>query len=189
MTSRAPLVLAFALSLAAPLAQAAPASYRLEPAQSTLSFSFTQAGAQNQGRFVKFDVSLALDAAQPAQGRLEVNVDVGSLDTGDKDRDDTLRGAELFNVAKFPRAHFTSTAITRIDASHYEAAGKLTIRDLTRELKIPFTFAPGPTGNSMNGQVVIKRLDFGVGQGDWKSTEWVGDDVAVSFALHLTSHP
>jgi polyisoprenoid-binding protein YceI len=177
---------ALTLCAAASVTQAAPASYRLDPAQSSLSFGFTQAGAQSQGHFARFDVSLALDPAQPAQGRLDVNVDVGSLDSGDKDRDDTLRGPDLFNVAKFPRARFTSTAITRVDASHYMAAGKLTIRDVTRDLQVPFTLT---TAGNMSGQVAIKRLDFGVGQGDWKSTEWVGNDVVVSFALRLTAQP
>ena len=189
MTSRARILSALTLCAAASVTQAAPASYRLDPAQSSLSFGFTQAGAQSQGHFARFDVSLALDPAQPAQGRLDVNVDVGSLDSGDKDRDDTLRGPDLFNVAKFPRARFTSTAITRVDASHYMAAGKLTIRDVTRDLQIPFALTPGGSAASMSGQLVIKRLEFGVGQGDWKSTEWVGNDVGVSFALRLTSQP
>ena len=186
MTSRARILSALTLCAAASVTQAAPASYRLDPAQSSLSIGCTQAGAQSQGHFARFDVSLALDPAQPAQGRLDVNVDVGSLDSGDKDRDDTLRGPDLFNVAKFPRARFTSTAITRVDASHYMAAGKLTIRDVTRDLQVPFTLT---TAGNMSGQVAIKRLDFGVGQGDWKSTEWVGNDVVVSFALRLTAQP
>jgi polyisoprenoid-binding protein YceI len=189
MTTRYRILAGLALWAAASLSHAAPANYRLDPAQSSLSFEFTQAGAQNKGRFARFDVSLALDPAQPAQGHLDVNVEVGSLDTADKDRDDTLRGADLFNAPKFPRARFTSAAITRIDATHFEAAGKLTIRDVTRDLRVPFTFTPSGAAGSMTGQVVIKRLDFGVGQGDWKSTEWVANDVTVSFALHLTSQP
>ena len=40
----------------------------------------------------------------------------------------------------------------------------------------------------MTGKTLVKRLDFGVGQGDWKSTEWVGNDVGVTFALRLTGH-
>jgi len=37
----------------------------------------------------------------------------------------------------------------------------------------------------LKGQFAIRRLDFGVGQGDWKSTEWVANDVTISFALRL----
>jgi polyisoprenoid-binding protein YceI len=71
--------------------------------------------------------------------------------------------------------------------------GKLTVRDVTRDLRVPFTFTASNDGGriagSMTGQVIIKRLDFGVGQGEWKSTEWVGDEVAVSFALRLVAAP
>jgi polyisoprenoid-binding protein YceI len=176
-----------------PAAQAALATYRLDPAKSTLSFGFTQAGARNKGRFDKFDVNIVFDAAQGQASRLDVAVQMSSLDTSDKDRDSTLRGNDLFDVAKFPQAHFAATTFTRTDATHFEAVGKLTIRDVTRELRVPFTFTPtnegGRTTGNMSGQVVIKRLDFGVGQGDWKSTEWVGDEVAVSFALRLVAAP
>jgi len=182
-----PLVLG--LLAAAPLAQAAPPLFRLDPAKSVLAFSFTQAGASNKGRFGKFDTSLVFDPAQLAASRLEVTVQIASLDTGDKDRDSTLRGAELFDAAKFATAHFLATRITRLDASHYQASGKLTIRDAMRELSVPFTLQTTPVGGqtlaSMAGEVIIKRLDYGVGQGDWKSTEWVGNEVSVSFNLAL----
>jgi polyisoprenoid-binding protein YceI len=175
----------------APAVLAAPATYRLDPAKSTLSFGFTQAGARNKGRFDKFDVNFVVDAAQSQATRLDVAVQVGSLDTADKDRDTTLRSADLFNAAKFPQAHFSATAFTHTDATHYEAVGKLTIRDVTRDLRVPFTFAPeaGSSAGNMTGQVVIKRLEFGVGQGEWKSTEWVGDEVAIAFTLRLVAAP
>jgi polyisoprenoid-binding protein YceI len=40
----------------------------------------------------------------------------------------------------------------------------------------------------MSGKTTLRRLDFGVGQGDWKATDQVGNDVGVSFALRLTAH-
>jgi polyisoprenoid-binding protein YceI len=175
------------LLIGAPV-RAAPPTYRLEPTQSSLSFTFTQAGASNTGEFKSFETTLVLDPAQLAASRLEVLVQIGSLDTGDKDRDSTLRGSDLFDAAKFAQARFTASSITHVDANRYVAAGKLTIRDVTHDLRVPFTFdAPAGTrpAASMAGSIVIKRLDYGVGQGDWKSTEWVGNDVTVSFKLML----
>ena len=115
---------------------------------------------------------------------------MNSLDTGDKDRDDTLRGADLFSVAKFPQAHFSAAQIVKT-ATGFEASGKLTIRGVTRDTRVPFTFrtaseAGAPVGY-LSGKVTIRRLDFGVGQGDWKATDQVGNDVTVSFALRLIS--
>lgn len=185
-----------ALVLLAPAASARAADFRLDPAQSSLTFAFTQAGARNQGRFGRFDASFSWDAAQPQAARLAVMVEIASLDTADKDRDALLRGPDLFDVARFSQARFVATSITRLDATHYRASGKLTVRDVTRDLTVPFTLTAASAAgsathsvSSMAGQVTIKRLDYGVGQRDWKSTEWVGDDVTVSFTLRLLAQP
>ncbi len=162
--------------------------YTLDQAKSTLLFSFMQAGAVNEGRFTRFPVTLDFSPADLAGSRLEVAVEIGSLDTGDKERDDTLRGADLFDVAKFPAARFSAHEITRT-ASGFDAAGKLTMRGVTRDAHVPFTFRiaeeHGATVAYMSGKTTLRRLDFGVGQGDWKSTDWVGNEVGVSFALRL----
>jgi polyisoprenoid-binding protein YceI len=175
-------------------AQGTPAvpHYVLDPARSTLEFTFTQAGAVNKGKFTRFPVTFDFSPASLAPGRLEVTVEIGSLDTGDKDRDDTLRSADLFAAAKFPQAHFLATQFSKT-ATGFEAAGKLTIRDVTREVRVPFTFRTadehGVAAAYMNGKTSIRRLDFGVGQGDWRATDQVGNEVGVTFALRLTAAP
>ena len=177
---------------AAPAAADAPAAthYVLDPARSTLEFSFSQAGAQNKGRFRRFTTVLDL-AADNAASRLEVTVDMSSVDTGDDERDGTLRDADLFAVKKFAQARFSAAQIVKT-ASGYEAVGKLTIRDITRDVRVPFTFRTateqGASVGYMSGRTSLRRLDFGVGQGDWRATDQVGNDVGVSFALRLTAH-
>src|SRR5215475_7737868 len=113
-----------------PAAAASPdtSHYVLDPAKSTLQFTFTQAGAQNKGRFKRFTTALDWSGDNPAASRLEVTVDMTSVDTGDQERDDTLRDVDLFGVRKFAQARFAATQIVKT-ASGYEAVGKLTIRD------------------------------------------------------------
>ena len=189
-----------ALALTALLASALPAwaadappplHFVLDPARSSLEFNFLQAGAQNKGRFRHFTVSLDFSADNLAASRLEVVIDMTSLDTGDQERDDTLRDADLFAVKKFPQARFSAAQIVK-SATGYEAVGKLTIRDVTRELRVPFSFRTAPEGGVtagyMTGKTALKRLDYGVGQGDWKATDQVPNDVGVSFNLRLTPH-
>jgi polyisoprenoid-binding protein YceI len=185
------LIAAAALSSFAARADApAAAHYVLDAAKSTLQFSFVQAGAQNSGRFTRFPVSFDFSPDNLAASRLDVTVEMGSLDTGDKERDDTLRGADLFAVSKFPQAHFVATQVVK-NASGFEAVGKLTLRGVTRDVRVPFTFRTatenGAAVGYMNGKTTIKRLDYGVGQGDWTSTEWVGNEVGVTFALRLST--
>jgi len=164
-------------------ALAADAHYTLDPSKSTLEYQFTQAGALNKGKFTKYTV--ALDVAADAPSRLDVVIEMSSLDTGDKERDDTLKSADLFSVAKFPQSRFTSTQITKT-ANGYDAAGKLTIRGVSKDVHVPFTFSPA--NGSLMGKVTLKRLDYGVGQGDWKATDQVGNDVVVNYALRLAAH-
>jgi len=167
----------------------AATTYKLDPAKSSLQFVFNQAGAKNDGKFTKYDVSFTPAGDATAPSALNVVVQVSTLDTGDKDRDSTLRGADLFNVAKFPQAKFAATKITKLTGDKYEAVGKLTIRDASRDVKIPLTFKTVTEGGKpvgvMTGEIVIKRLDYGVGQGEWKSTEWVDNEVTVKFSLRL----
>jgi polyisoprenoid-binding protein YceI len=173
-------------------ADSALTHYTLDVARSTLDYQFVQADAQNKGKFDRFTVTLDFSPDNLAASKLDVIVQMASVDTGDKERDDTLRSADLFAVDKFPQAHFTSSQITR-SANGYEATGKLTLRGVSREVHVPFSWKSGneagkPTGYLV-GKTILRRLDFGVGQGDWKSTEWVGNEVPVSYSLRLVSGP
>jgi polyisoprenoid-binding protein YceI len=183
--------LRFAAAVPAAAAPAATPHYVLDPAKSSLEFTFLQAGAWNKGHFTHFTMSFDFSPENPAAGRLDVTIEMSSVDTGDQERDDTVRGADLFAVTKFPQAHFAATQITKT-AAGYEAIGKLTIRGVTRDMQVPFSFRTATEGGAtvgyMSGKATLRRLDYGVGQGDWKATDQVGNEVGVAFALRLTAH-
>jgi polyisoprenoid-binding protein YceI len=159
--------------------------YRQAPG-STLTFSFEQAGAASQGAFKQFTTTLAYDEKNLAGSSLNVNVQMASLDTQDQDRDTLLAGADLFDTQKYPAATFVANALVRDAKGRLEAAGKLTLRGVTRDLRIPLVIKPTATGLELTGETSIKRLDFGVGQGEWSSTEWVGDTVKLNYKVVLT---
>ncbi len=189
--SRALALLVVSIAAASWALAAAPAAhYTPDPAKSTLEYAFVQAGAQNKGAFKKFSTALDFAPDNLAASKLDVVVDMTSLDTGDKERDDTLRGADLFNVAKYPQARFTSAQIVKT-AQGFDAIGKLTLRGVSRDTHVPFTFRAvteqGKPVSYLTGTTTLKRLDFGVGQGDWKSTEWVGDAVTITYSVRLTA--
>jgi polyisoprenoid-binding protein YceI len=187
-----PLLAALLLAALPAAAADAPAvtRYVLDPAKSTLEFAFVQAGAQNKGQFKRFTVTLDFSADNLAASHLDVTIDMNSLDTGDQERDQTLRDTDLFAVKKFAQARFSAAQIVKT-ASGYEAVGKLTIRDVTRDARVPFSFRAAQEGGAasgyMSGKTSVKRLDYGVGQGDWKATDQVSNDVGVSFALRLSA--
>ena len=165
-------------------AAAAGTSYTADPAQSHLQFTGTQAGAPFTGEFGKFTAAVDLAPDALATSRIEVNIDMTSENSKDKDRDTTIASGDLFNVAKFPTAHYVTKSITKT-AAGYDATGSLTLRGVTKDVPISFKFMPGAGGAKLEGTANLKRLDFGVGQGDWKATDQVADAVRVSFSLTL----
>jgi cytochrome b561/polyisoprenoid-binding protein YceI len=181
----APGLLAVAL-VVAPAARATTpaAAYSLIAAQSSLSYTFIQAGAANQGRFNSYSVDF-----DPAAGRLDVTIDMRSFDTGDSQRNAVLGGKDFFDPAHYPQARFTATRLVRT-ATGYDATGSLTLHGITRDITVPFTWhtatVQGRGVGYLAGQTTLRRLDFGVGQGQWQSTEWVGNDVTVRYSLVLT---
>lgn len=164
--------------------------YAVDLGKSQLGFIANQSGGDFEGRFGKFNAKIAFADADLSGSCFDVDVDLNTVDTGDDERDEALRGPDLFDIAKYPKAHFISTSFTRKASGQYEAAGKLTIRDVTRDIVVPFSFATATEGGksvaTLKGGVTLDRLDYGVGQGDWKDTTWVAKDVRVKFDLRLT---
>jgi polyisoprenoid-binding protein YceI len=164
--------------------QAAPASYTADSPSSKLDFTGVQAGAEFKGTFHKFTAAVDFAPDDLTASHLDVQIDMNSVDTLDKDRDKTIHGGDVFDVAHFPTAHYVSKSISKT-ASGYSAVGSLTLHGVTRDVPIDFRFAAAGSGAKLEGSAKIKRLDFAVGQGDWKSTEWILDPVKISFSLVL----
>jgi polyisoprenoid-binding protein YceI len=151
-----------------------------------LEFSASQAGATFSGSFKRFRVALEFDPAHPDKGRLDVTVDVASVDTQDPERDEILRGPDFFWAEKHPQAVFHAGRFERA-GELWRAPGELTIRGVRKPVPVTFTLAPASGGRPavMKGSARLSRLAFGLGQGDWASTEWVGDPVEVRFELKI----
>jgi polyisoprenoid-binding protein YceI len=170
------------------LGASAPGSYLADPAQSRLEFIGVQAGAEFKAVFKKFTAAVQLLPENLATAGIDVTIDLNSVDSGDKDRDGTIRGPDIFDIAHNPTAHYVTRSITKT-ATGFAAQGSLTLRGVTKDVPIEFQFQPAGAGAKLIGTAKLKRLDFGVGQGDWKSTEWVKDDVKINFSLALTPKP
>jgi polyisoprenoid-binding protein YceI len=160
------------------------ASYTADTQQSKLEFTGVQAGAEFKGVFHKFTAGVDFAPDTPAASRIDVQIDMNSVDSMDKDRDTTMRGKDIFDVAHMPTAHYVTKTISKT-AAGFSAVGTLTLHGVTKDVPIDFQFTPAAGGAKLSGTAKLNRLDFGVGQGDWKSTEWVGDPVKISFSLVL----
>jgi polyisoprenoid-binding protein YceI len=171
------------ISLAA-TAAGGTASYIADAQQSRLEFVGVQAGADFKGVFHKFTAAVTFAPDALASSQFDVQIDMNSVDSKDSDRDKTIRGPDVFDVAHAPTAHYVTKTFTKT-AGGFSAVGALTLRGVTKDVPIDFQFAQGAGGATLTGSAKLKRLDFGVGRGDWKSTEWVEDAVKINFSLVL----
>jgi polyisoprenoid-binding protein YceI len=164
------------------------AGYVADPAGSKLEFVGVQAGAEFTGSFHKYTAAIDFAPDALASAHFDVQIDLTSVDSKDKDRDQTIRGSDIFDVAHFPTAHYVTKTITKT-ATGFSATGSLTLRGVTKDVPIDFQFVSTGPQAKLDGTARLKRLDFGVGQGDWKSTEWVADAVKINFSLLLKPKP
>ena len=177
-------VLALTLALGVGLALAA-AQWKMQPRESKLVFVGTQAGAQFEGAFEKFTADIRFDPADLPGSRFDVRIDMASVNSRDGERDDIIKGSDLFDVKRWPAGHYVAEKFTDKGAGKFSATGRLTLRDVTRDVPIEFTFANKDGNAWLTGSATLKRLDFGVGQGEWKDTESVGNEVKIRFELKL----
>ncbi len=91
-------------------------------------------------------------------------------------------GKSWFHVAAHPKASFVLKQLKATGANQYEAQGQLTIKGQTRDLVAPVKLSPQ---GQLTGSFVLKRTDFGIGEGMWAKFDVVANEITVNFNLNL----
>jgi polyisoprenoid-binding protein YceI len=164
-------------------AQAAP---QLLATQSDISFTTQQMGVPVDGKFRQFDARVTLDPKKPETATISLIVKLGSATLGLPETDAELSKPEWFNTKLFPNAVFESTVVKALGGGKFEVRGKLTIKAISVDITVPVTLTQASGSTTATGGFAIKRLDFKIGDGDWKDTSVVADLVQVKFKLVLT---
>ena len=162
------------------------ASWTVDQGKSTLGFTATQSGTAFTGKFTKYDAQIEFDPQNPAAGHAVVTIDMASAATGDKQRDEAIPGSDWFAVAKFPQAKFEATSFKALGGDKYEALGTLSIRDVKKDVILPFTLKLDGAQATVDGTLPLVRTEYGVGQGAWSSGQWVALQVDVNVRLVAT---
>ena len=173
------------LALASVLAQPVLAQQSVNAAGSEIVFVSKQLGVPVEGKFKKFDASVSFDPKKPEAGKISFVIDTGSAAIGAPETDAELPKPDWFNVAKFPKASFESTAIKATGAGKYDVTGKLNIKGSTQNVVVPVSLAQAGAVTTATGAFTLKRLAFKIGDGEWSDTSMVADDVQVKFKLAL----
>jgi polyisoprenoid-binding protein YceI len=178
---RAPGHTALALALGATAVLAAPAfaADYVQSSGSSLTFASQYEGEGFTGRFPAFTTKFSFDPKQLATSKLDVLIPLTGVTTANGERDDALKGGDFFSIGKFPQARYTATKFRSLGGNQYAADGTLSLRGATRPVTLTFTWTPGAQP-VLSGKATVKRLDFGVGTGDWADTGLIPNEVAVS---------
>jgi polyisoprenoid-binding protein YceI len=174
-------------SFAVAAAFAAPAcAQQVIAAQSEIAFTSKQMGVPVDGKFRKFDAQVAFDPKKPEAAKIGFTIDLASVSLGVAETEAEIAKPDWFDTKKFPQARFQSTTVKASGAGKYEVAGTLTIKGTNQNVVVPVSLAQSGAATTATGAFTIKRLAFRIGDGDWKDTSMVADDVLVKFKLALT---
>ncbi|WP_428852348.1 YceI family protein [Imbroritus primus] len=176
-----------ALAVSAVLATAALASHlavaQVDAAKSSVTAVARQIGVPMEGKFKRFDATVNFNTAQLASSHARVEIDMASFEIGDAVTTKELRGKDWFDTAKYPKATFVSSSIKPAGTNRYEVAGKLTIKGKTVDMVVPATYRAEGASQVFEGTLPIKRNAFNIGDGEWKDTSVVADEVQIKFRI------
>jgi polyisoprenoid-binding protein YceI len=144
----------------------------------TDKYSIKFSNSEVAGIFKTFSGSIDFDEANPAASKFDVTIDVNSINTGNGLQNKHAKGEEWFNAAKYPAIKYTSKKIVKAGAT-YQVTGDLTIKGVTKQYTIPFTFKKAGAGATFNGSFTVNRSDFKIGKPGGDVAEQIKIDVAV----------
>lgn len=170
------------------LAGPAVAADYVQATGSTLSFSGKYQGDAFNGKFPGFATVFSFDPARLDLARLTVVIPLAGATAGNPDYDSELHGASFFNIPKFPQARFTAAKFRSTGGNHYAADGTLSLRGVSKPVTLNFTWTAGAKP-VLAGTAIVKRLDFGVGGGDWADTDVIPDKINISTRVVLQPRP
>ncbi len=160
-----------------------------DEAHSYVDFSIRHLLATSKGSFQKVSGNVSFNDTIE-KSILNLTIDVNSVYTGTKKRDEHLKSDEFFDVAKYPTIKFTSTAFSKTE-NGYLVKGNLTIKDITKEVTVPFKYfgkenSPwGVPSAAFAGELTVNRNDYGLTYGKGL----LGDDVKIEFSAELNPKP
>lgn len=167
----------------------------LDPSHSEVEFKIRHMMISTvSGKFTQFNAEVTTEDEDFTTAKVSFTIDVDSITTGNEQRDGHLKAGDFFDSAKFPQIMFTATKYENVDNDgSYEVYGDLTIRDVTRAVKLDAEFGgviKDPWGNTRAGITVsgkINRKDYGVQFHAVTETGGlvVSDEVRIHIALEF----
>jgi len=170
-------------------------AWQIDPAHSNAQFLVRHLGISNvQGEFTKISGTAQIDDKDISKSNVTATIDVNSIDTRVKDRDDDLKSANYFDAAKYPTMTFQSTKIVKTGEGTARMTGNLTIHGITREVTFDVTGPTAPINvmgirRGASATVTINRQDFGLTNASNKIASgdlMIGNEIKISLDIEMT---
>ncbi len=172
----------------------ATTKWAIDPTHSEIGFKVKHMMFTNvSGKFENYDATITTDGDNFENASISFSADVNSVDTRNADRDNHLKSADFFDAENHPKLTFKASSFTKVDDDNYELSGDLSLRGVTKFVKLPVEFSglmKDPWGNTKAGLNIsgkISRKDWGL---NWNSALETGgvlvsDDVRLNIELQL----
>ena len=167
--------------------QWALAALKIDTAKSRLSASFKQMNVPMEGQFKKFSAQIEFNPAKLDASKADIDIDMNSFDLGDAEFNKEVSKKTWFNTPQYPKARFMSTSMKSIGSGKVEALGKLSIKGITTDVSMTINVKKEGATYIFDGTLPIKRLTYMIGEGEWKDTSMVADEVLFKF--HIVAAP
>ena len=167
--------------------------WEIDKNHSSIYFDVRHTYVTVRGLFDDFSGTVMFDPQNKDASRVDFEVKVASINTNIPERDKHLRSADFFDASKYPEMTFKSTNIKHIEDNQYVVEGNLTVKDVTKQVAIPFTYFgvrenPLKKGQRVAGfeaEFTINRLDYNVGTGKFAEMGVIGEEVSIVVALEV----
>ena len=163
--------------------QFAFAAQTVDIERSEISFGFQQQGVPGGGKFQKFSAQATFVPSKPEITKARVDIDMTSVDLGDKGWNQDIQTASWFDTRQFPVSSIVVTGGIMRSPGRYESPGKLTLQGAAHDVVVSFRSRIEGGALVLEGDVPLKRVPFKVGDGAWADTSVVANEVSVRFKL------
>ncbi|WP_426133168.1 YceI family protein [Pseudomonas sp. PWP3-1b2] len=150
---------------------------------SQISFTYKQLGQRVYGTFSEFEGTLTFDTQKPEAGHALLKIQLASIDAGSPDANDELQRASWFDTATYPVGVYESTGVTALGDNHFRISGNLTIKGTTRPVDVNVVLKEQSGIGVFDGELILKRGDFKIGEGEWAGNSVVSNDINIKFKM------
>lgn len=180
-------VLGASLLLAGWLA-AAPAlagDWEVMESGSRIGFVATYEDTPFNAWFRSFDARLRFDPEALDEASFDIRIDVSSVDSGSRDRDEGMKQEEWLAAGGHPEARFRAERFGRISEQQFTAIGQLAVKGVSRAVEVPFTWQQSGDRAVLTAETEVQRGQFGIGTGEWARDDTIGFTVTITARLNL----